>query len=81
MEDSDEQRGRNEGSDTKCTVSVSGEKTLEYFDLVKRCAGSSGPLIGDPENRPATDTKKISTRTFFRWEGSKYAEQKGFAGQ
>ena len=80
MEESDEQRGPNEGSNTNCTISVSGEKTLAHFDLVKRCTGSSGPLVDDPEKRPATDTKKTSARTIFRWNGSNYAEQKGLAG-
>ena len=80
MEDNDEQRGPNDESDTNCTVSVTGEKTLDHFDLVKRCAGSSGPLVEDPEDRPARVTKKISTRTLFRWDGSKYAEQEGLAG-
>lgn len=80
MEDSDEQRGPNDASEMKCTVSVSGEKTLDHFDLVKRCGGTSGPLVEDPEDRPAKVTKKISSRTLFRWNGSMYAEQKGFAG-
>lgn len=81
MEDSDEQRGPNEESDTKCTLSVSEEKTLDYFDLLKRCAASSGPLIDDPETHQATGTKKSSSRTLFKWDGSKYAEQKGGAGR
>ena len=77
MGDSDEQRGPNEGSEAKCTLSVSGEKTLDHFDLVKRCTGSSGPLMDDLDNTSPAATKKSRSLMIYKWDGAKYAEQKG----
>jgi hypothetical protein len=76
MRDSDEQRGPNEESEERCTLNVSETKSLGYDDLVKKCTSVTGPLMDDPDDRQDRPTRSSSIETLFKWDGSKYVEQK-----